>query len=142
LAGKIVADFHSVEAAAKAAEDWAKQFQKDELPEALEEVRVSIAKIRSTATVRVADALPDGNEGGNVQPVTSDISDAEIFRVDKLIKEAGLAASTTEAGRKIKEKAVSINGQLITGLAVLASSTKPLKVRVGKRAKNVVLVNS
>ena len=28
LAGKIVADFHSVDAAAKAAEDWAKQFQK------------------------------------------------------------------------------------------------------------------
>jgi tyrosyl-tRNA synthetase len=33
LARSIVADFHSAEAAAKAAEDWAKQFQKDQVPE-------------------------------------------------------------------------------------------------------------
>ena len=33
LARRIVADFHSAEAAAKAGEDWAKQFQKDEVPE-------------------------------------------------------------------------------------------------------------
>ena len=33
LARRIVTDFHSAEAAAKAAEDWARQFQKDEVPE-------------------------------------------------------------------------------------------------------------
>src|SRR3984885_131916 len=33
LASRIVADFHSAEAAAKAGEDWARQFQKDEVPE-------------------------------------------------------------------------------------------------------------
>ena len=33
LARRIVTDFHSADAAAKAAEDWAKQFQKDEIPE-------------------------------------------------------------------------------------------------------------
>src|ERR1700758_2806593 len=36
LARRIVADFHSRESAQKAAEDWAKQFQKDEAPEELE----------------------------------------------------------------------------------------------------------
>src|SRR5216684_559720 len=36
LARRIVTDFHSAEAATKAAEDWAKQFQKDEVPEQLE----------------------------------------------------------------------------------------------------------
>ena len=40
LARRIVTDFHSAEAAAKAAEDWAKQFQKDEVPEDVEEVTV------------------------------------------------------------------------------------------------------
>src|SRR5437660_1008722 len=33
LARRIVADFHSPDAATQAAEDWAKQFQKDEVPE-------------------------------------------------------------------------------------------------------------
>ena len=36
LAQRIVRDFHSAEAAQKAAEDWAKQFQKDEVPEEAE----------------------------------------------------------------------------------------------------------
>src|SRR6266702_4445232 len=38
LARRIVADFHSAEAAANAGEDWAKQFQKDEVPADVEEV--------------------------------------------------------------------------------------------------------
>ena len=40
LAGRIVADFHSAEAAGKAAEDWAKQFQKDQVPEDVEETPI------------------------------------------------------------------------------------------------------
>src|SRR5262244_1156110 len=36
LAARIVKDFHSVEASTKAGEDWAKQFQKDEVPNAVE----------------------------------------------------------------------------------------------------------
>ena len=42
LARRIVTDFHSAEAAAKAAEDWAKQFQKDEIPQDVEEVEASV----------------------------------------------------------------------------------------------------
>ena len=42
LARRIVADFHSAEAAAKAAKDWAKQFQKDEVPEDIEETEVEV----------------------------------------------------------------------------------------------------
>src|SRR5450432_387421 len=38
LGRRIVTDFHSAEAAVKAAEDWAKQFQKDEVPQDAEEV--------------------------------------------------------------------------------------------------------
>src|ERR1700674_4955879 len=40
LAHRIVADFHSVDAAMKASEDWAKQFQKDEVPEDVEEATI------------------------------------------------------------------------------------------------------
>src|SRR5438270_5855727 len=39
-AARIVQDFHSADAAAKAGEDWAKQFQKDQTPDSVDEVSV------------------------------------------------------------------------------------------------------
>src|SRR6202158_4078497 len=45
LARRIVADFHSAEAGATAAEDWATQFQKREIPDVLDLVTVQIDKI-------------------------------------------------------------------------------------------------
>ncbi|HKW16168.1 MAG TPA: tyrosine--tRNA ligase [Terriglobales bacterium] len=131
LAARIVKDFHSAEAATKVGEDWAKQFQKGETPESIEEVRIEGAKVRTV------EVLPDANEGGAAKPVTSDLTDAEIVRADKLLREAGFVASTTEAGRKIKEKAVHINGHLIEHPAILASLREPLLVRVGKKVKRV-----
>ena len=136
LARSIVADFHSAEAAAKAGEDWAKQFQKDEVPESLLEVRIDLAKIR------IADIGPDVAEGGAAQDVTSTLADIDVVRADKLIREAGFVVSTTEAGRRIKERAVHINGNVIERPAVRVCTTEPLVVRVGKKIKRVVLVVS
>jgi tyrosyl-tRNA synthetase len=133
LARRIVGDFHGAETAGKAGEDWARQFQKSEVPENVEQTEVSIARIR------IADALPDSAEGGGAQLITSDPSNAEVLRADKLIREAGLASSTGEAGRKIKERAVHINGKVIVALAILVSSREPLLVRVGKKIKRIVL---
>jgi tyrosyl-tRNA synthetase len=138
LARKIVADFHTPEAAAKAGVDWASQFQKDEVPEGVEEVAISAAK------VRVADIVPNSSEGGAAQNVDSDPSDADriFLRADKLIREAGLVTSTTEAGRKIKEKAVHINGQVVNGLVIAVSPKRVLTVRVGRKIKKVTLTSS
>jgi tyrosyl-tRNA synthetase len=135
LAARIVKDFHSAEAPTKAAEDWAKQFQKDQLPEEIEQVEVSLARIR------VADVVPDSGEAGVAQNIDSDPSEPDtlVVRADKMIKEAGLASSVTEAGRKIKEKAVEINGQVLVSLAILVSTRRALTVRVGKRVKRVRL---
>jgi tyrosyl-tRNA synthetase len=138
LARKIVADFHTPEAAAKAGVDWARQFQKDEVPEGVEEVAISAAK------VRVADIAPNSSEGGAAQNINSDPSDADriFLRADKLIREAGLVTSTTEAGRKIKEKAVHINGQVVNGLVIAVSPKRVLTVRVGRKIKKVTLTSS
>jgi tyrosyl-tRNA synthetase len=46
LARLIVTDFHSREAAEKAGEDWAKQFQKDEVPESVEEAAIDAPENR------------------------------------------------------------------------------------------------
>ena len=140
LARRIVADFHSAEAAEKAGEDWARQFQKDEVPENLDEVKVSAAKVNGTR-VNIAAVAPDAGEGGAAQRITSDLSDPEILRADKLVREAGLAASTSEAGRKIKEGAVNINGHDIERPAILVHTGEPLVIRVGKKVKKVFLTH-
>ena len=64
LARRIVTDFHSPEAATKAGEDWAKQFQKQEIPEDVEEVTVEVTeeKVRLDkllARVGLADSVSD-----------------------------------------------------------------------------------
>jgi tyrosyl-tRNA synthetase len=136
LARMIVTDFHSAEVAMKAGEDWSKQFQKDQSPEDLPEVRIDIAK------VKIADVTPDSNEGGTAQLVTSNLSDIEIVRTDKLIREAGFVASTTEGSRRVKEKAVHINGQVIERLAIGVCPNETLFVRVGRKSKKVLFAGA
>jgi tyrosyl-tRNA synthetase len=71
LARSIVMDFHSAEAAAKAAEDWAKQFQKDQVPEDLDFVPIPLADVipqgsaHSAAATQItqADASHVDNRG-------------------------------------------------------------------------------
>jgi tyrosyl-tRNA synthetase len=114
LAHAITADFHSMGAADTAAENWAKQFQQGETAGDLEEVRVPLTAVA-------------GQEAGQV-------------RVAKLLVQAGLAASNGEATRKLAEGAVRIDGEVLRE-ANMAVGALPLTltVRLGKRAKSVVL---
>ena len=118
LAARIVNDFHSPDAATKAAEDWTKQFQKNETPDSVEEAAIP-------ASLVLADS---GSSNGS-----------RAVRLDKLLKEAGLAASRTEAERKIKEGAVSIDGTSVTTQVVNVDSNEGVLVRVGKRVKRIRL---
>src|SRR5947207_4035589 len=118
LAARIIKDFHSPDAAAKAADDWAKQFQKDEVPESIEEAAIPAAAVL---------AEPGASNGSHA------------VRVDKVLKESGLAASRTEAERKIKEGAVTIDGKAVTGPVLNVAANEQFLVRVGKRVKRVRL---
>ena len=123
LATRIVKDFHSADAAAKAGEDWAKQFQKDQTPDSVDDV--SVPKSAILAEINDGDAsLSNGSCA---------------VRIDKLLKEAGLASSRTEAERKIKEGAVAINGDIVTSPVITISANGGILVRVGKRVKRVHL---
>src|ERR1700687_4587006 len=51
LAARIVKDFHSAEASTKAAEDWAKQFQKGEMPSSVDLVSISLEKVNATKDI-------------------------------------------------------------------------------------------
>jgi tyrosyl-tRNA synthetase len=117
LARRIVTDFHSSEAATKAAEDWAKQFQKGALPEDVEQVSVPFADVAT--------------------------KDGDGIRADRLLVQAGLASSASEATRKIKENAVRVNGEPLSG-AVINIAPDPagsmsMTVQLGRKIKKVTI---
>jgi tyrosyl-tRNA synthetase len=108
LARRIVADFHTPEAAAKAGEDWSKQFQKDEVPDSVEEIEAAV------------ELTADGK-----------------IRLDKLLAKVGLAGSVSDAARKLKQKSVRVNGELTTAPAVALDITKPFILQVGRKIKKI-----
>jgi tyrosyl-tRNA synthetase len=115
LARTIVGGFWGAEAAQTADENWARQFQqKSDDVEGLEEVRIPYGEIAGAA---------DGQ-----------------IRVGKLLVRAGLAASGAEATRKLAEKAVRIDGEIVTepGISVGTLPAR-MSVRVGKRARVAVV---
>src|SRR5438445_1605825 len=100
LARRIVTDFHSAEAADKAAEDWAKQFQKDQVPDVLEQVVIPISKI----IIGAGESIGTQAAPFDVHVLTADRLRpvAILVRVDKLLAEAKLADSATDGSRKLK----------------------------------------
>jgi tyrosyl-tRNA synthetase len=138
LAATIVKDFHSAEAAAKAAEDWARQFQKHEPPHRLEEVSVPF----STVVAGTADTICPQQAPADVQVLSQDeeLATASVIRVDKLLAQAGMAESASDGARKLKQRAVEIDGQIILKpkLAV-PIAPRPLVVRVGRLMKQITI---
>ncbi len=122
LARRIVGDFHSTEASAKAGEDWAKQFQKDEVPEDVEKVFIALAEI-----------------GGHI--VDADPGAAATLRADRLLVRCGLAASTTDAGRKLKEGSVRVDGRVHKEPYFTQTGRAPMRLslRVGKQMRIAVI---
>jgi tyrosyl-tRNA synthetase len=133
LAKGIIADFHSPAEAEAAEENWAKQFQKDEVPENLEEVEIEYIIIKAEEI-----ALNPENLGPAQSLGAFSEKELRFVRVDKLLKESGLAASRSEAIRKINEKAVRVDGKLIEGTAAFEVPDS-FVLRLGKKMKKVVL---
>jgi tyrosyl-tRNA synthetase len=115
LARTITAGFHGEIAAASAEENWARMFQQKETAEDLEEVAVAYTEVAGPP--------------GELQ-----------IKVPKLLVTLGLASSMSEAQRKVAERAVKLNGELVVDLfAPLLSLPARIAVRLGKRAKLAVI---
>jgi tyrosyl-tRNA synthetase len=136
LAARIVKDFHSADAATKAAEDWAKQFQKHQNPEVVELVSVPFASVAmgSGEPISPRNAPPDVH----ILAEDSELQSATVIRIDKLLAVSGLADSASDGGRKVKQGAVEIENETISKpkLAVPIPA-RPLVVRVGRSIKQV-----
>ena len=125
LAQTITADFHGAEAAERAAQGWARQFQQRAVNEDVPEV--AVASGAPTLTSYQQPEIP-GSE-----PPT------KMVNVERLLQLAGLASSTGEAKRKIAENAVSIDGSKFRGkLERFDRIDGGPVLRLGKRAVRVV----
>jgi tyrosyl-tRNA synthetase len=119
LARRIVEDFHGTQAANQAQENWARQFQKDEVPEGLEAQEIPLRAIISDS---------DNRRAGNKL----------LIRLDKLMVHAGLADSATDAQRKRKQKAVRINDQIREEHSLTLESADFI-IKVGRKIKRIKL---
>jgi len=117
LAEKIVGDFHAADFARQAATNWEKQFQRDEVPENLEKLEL-----------KAHDLIASAGAAGEVK-----------VRLDKLLKESGFTSSRSEAERKIKERAVKVNGEVVESLVLSIAVPDEITIRLGKRIKQIRL---
>ena len=113
LARTITAGFHTRAESDHAAESWATQFQQKGVAEDLPEVEISLA-----------------TEGLTTDPTT--------IKLPKLLVLASLASSTGEASRKLKENAVSLNGEKHSTVTLdrTAAGESPT-LRLGKKAVRI-----
>jgi tyrosyl-tRNA synthetase len=112
LARRIVQDFHSADAAKQAEEDWAKQFQKDEVPENVESVQISLADVAA------------GDHAINLA---------------KLLAKCGLAESVSDGSRKLKQKSVKVDGEVKTEPVLTVTIPCEMLLRVGRSMKRVTI---
>ena len=103
LAKEIVARFHNITDANKAHEDFELQFQQNKIPENLTEVVVTLEQNNNT------------------------------INLSNLLKQAGLVASTSEALRMIRQRAVKINGEIIENNITIEVDGTPHVYQIGKR---------
>ena len=111
LAARIVTDFHSAVEAGKAREVFRRVVQQGQIPD----------DIRTFP-------LPEGVRGETT------------IRIDKLLREIGLASSGGEANRKLREGAVSINGEKHREMSYeLDPTLSELTIQLGKKWAKVKL---
>jgi tyrosyl-tRNA synthetase len=105
LARTIVTEFHSAEEARRGEDAFRRVVQERQEPDDMPEF-----------------SLPDGLLGETG------------VRIDKLLREIGLAQSGAEANRKLKEGAVSVNGEKHREMSyVLPDGMQQLTIQVGKK---------
>ena len=112
LATKIVADFHSEQAAKEAADNWEKIFQKKEVPQNVEQITVPYAEVAARG-------------------------DGTAVKLDKLLARCGLAESVSDGLRKIKQKAVRVDGEVKSEPVLQVKVPSELTLRVGRLLKKV-----
>jgi len=111
LARRIVEDFHSAEVAGKAGEDWARQFQKHEVPESVEEALIDVPENR----LRIDKLLARTGLAGSVSDAGRLVKQGAVKVNGKTINDPTTvldisARPTLQVGRTIKRVRPGIPG--------------------------------
>jgi tyrosyl-tRNA synthetase len=134
LARRIVTDAHGEAAANKAADDWATQFQKREVPEEIETASVNRDISRPLQldpnSSLPADAYQLEMKGTSVGPLF-------LVKLDRLLAESRMAESVSDANRKIKQRSVEINGKVVEKIKLIVHLPCSLTIRVGRQIRRV-----
>ena len=116
LARTITADFHSLEVAEHAEQNWSKQFQQGGVSDDIEEIAMDHAAIASDGAAGLA------------------------IRVPRMLVQLGLCTSNGEGMRKLAESAVKIEGEVHKDASyTLPGLPAALTVRLGKKAKRALI---
>src|SRR5207244_13339718 len=91
---------------------WAKQFQRDHKPDAVELVSVPFASVAmgSGEPISPRNAPPDVH----ILAEDSELQSATVIRIDKLLVVSVLADSASDGGRKVKQGAVESESETIS----------------------------
>ncbi len=141
LARRIVSDFHSAEAAARAEEDWAKQFQKGEIPTEVETAVVKVDQVRFRHREDLPGQftwyLPVPNKEVLTNPPPG--TKLDWIKIDKLLHRAGLATSVAEAARKVKERAVKVDNTTVPNdvISIVMPVPGEVLLTLGKRMRKI-----
>ncbi len=121
LAVEIVARYHGRNAAAEAAQEFAHIFREKGLPEEIEEYTPSQEEIEEYSPPPIEQILP----GQQIR--------VKIYSLPHIMVGAGLAASTSEARRLIKQGGVQVDGEKVTDMNQGLAAGKSYLLKVGKR---------
>ena len=125
LARGIVHDFYDGVVAMQAAENWSRQFQKNEVPDNVELIEKNVANYRTSKEFEAPGTIS--------------------WRLDKLLHDLGLVSSASEGNRKIKEQGaveVYVDGYKPGTSSMtneLSFFPRDLTIRVGRKYKRVRL---
>jgi len=119
LARRIVADFHSAEVAAKAGEDWGKQFQNNETPEDVEEAAIDAPENR----LRIDKLLARAGLAGSVTDGGRMVKQGAVRVNGAAVNDPAMVLDistrpTLQVGRKIKRVRPGIPGTGIVSEAL------------------------
>jgi len=128
LAGEVVATFHGKEAAGRAAEHFRRIFRERLVPQEMRQFRI----VRATETTFFLS-----EKRGDVEELKPPfaVPGGKTEKWSKILLLLGQVSSSAEAERLIKQKALEINGEVMSEPTARIDFTKKAKyeVRVGKK---------
>ena len=104
---------------------------KGEVPSTVELLSIPLGKINAVGTKDLSDA---NSYFALCDPKSENV---RLVWFDKVLTEAGIVSSRTEAGRKIRENAVRANGERVTRPLVAVQLRSEIVIWLGKRTKRV-----